>query len=264
MFLRPEQIAEQYFQTACRKAGKPPAVVLAKGALAGVFIALSVFGANTVGAIIENAGAAKLITALLFPCGLAMVLLAGGELFTGNNMMVMAVNRNGLRVFDMLKNWLLVFLGNFAGALFVAALVAFARQNDMAFVQAAIRTAEAKAALTVPVAFIRGVLCNILVCAAVWMSYSSESATGKIAAIYFPVMMFVLCGTEHCVTNMMYFPVALWLGGSPALSWSGFLFGNLLPVTLGNIVGGSLVFSGLLMLAFGKELRSRPEKEGKP
>lgn len=264
MFFSPEQIVKRYPQIAAHKARSTPAATFARATLAGIFIALAVFGAHVVGTLFEHAGTAKLVASLLFPCGLAMVLLIGCELFTGNNMLVIALGRGRLSVRDVAQNWLLVYFGNLAGSLCIAALVAYVRQADAAFIEVAIHTAEAKAALTVPEAFVRAVLCNILVCGAVWMSYSTESAAGKIAAMYFPVVLFVLCGTEHCVTNMMYFPVALWLGGAPSLSWSGFLLNNLLPVTLGNILGGALVVGGLLTLSFREALRGGRETEAKP
>jgi len=264
MFYTPEQVAERYPQIVARTVQEPPAAAFAKGAIAGVFIALAVYGAHSISALLQDAGIAALIASLLFPCGLAMVLLVGGELFTGNCVMAIAIRRNGVSAGRVLRNWLIVYLGNFAGSLFIAAMVAYARQGDMAYVQAAVRIAEGKAALTIPGAFVRAVLCNICVCSAVWMSHSSESAAGRIVAIYFPVMLFVLTGSEHCVANMMTFPVALWLGGSPALSWPGFLLRNLLPVTLGNMAGGTLVFGALLTLSFHRELRPRPEKKGTP
>lgn len=244
--MTPDQVAERYPEIAARKAETPAKVTLARAVLAGMFIGMAVMGAHAVGALLGTQGAGKIVVALLFPCGLAMVLIAGGELFTGNCLMVLGVLGKRVSIPRMLKNWGLVYLGNFAGSLLIAALGAYLHREDAAFIAAAAFSAEAKAALPWGEALVSGVLCNFLVCAAVWMSYAAESVPGKIIAMYFPVMLFVLCGLEHCVTNMLYFPVALFLGGAESVTWGGFLFGNLLPVTLGNVIGGAVALGGLL------------------
>ncbi len=251
MFYSPYQIAEKYPDMACGKAKTPARAVLFKAALAGAFVALAVLGAHVTGVLIEG-GAAKLIASLLFPGGLAMVLLAGGELFTGNCMLPLGVFSGKISWRDVLVNWGLVYLGNFIGAAIIAALTVLARPDDPAFWSVALHAAEAKAGLTWMAAFSRAILCNILVCVAVWMSYSSESATGKIAAMYFPVALFVLCGTEHCVANAYYFGVAMMHGGAEGVTLGSVIWNNLIPVTLGNIIGGAVFVSGALWFALFK------------
>ena len=143
----------------------------------------------------------------------------------------------------LLKNWSLVFLGNFLGALFIAALVTlsgvFNQSSDVV-----INTAVAKTNLPFFEALLRGILCNILVCIAVWMSFSANTVTGKIAAVFFPVMLFVLSGFEHSVANMFYIPAGMLQGtftGAVIPTIDDFLFRNLLPVTLGNLIGGAII-----------------------
>lgn len=254
MFYSPAQLAERYPGMAKYKVAVPFPALLARGILAGALVALASFGAHVVSTLIADQHIAKLVGALLFPSGLAMILLVGGELFTGTSMMVLGVYSKTITVPSMLKNWGIVYLGNFIGAFIIAALTTYMRRADPAFLSVAIAAAEAKAALPWGDAVLRGVICNILVCAAVWMSYTSENAPGKLMAMYAPVMLFVLCGTEHCVTNMYYFPAAFFAGGAPTLTIPGFLLNNLLPVTLGNIIGGGFLFStGLWFALFPKK-----------
>lgn len=249
MFYSPGKIAERYPKMAQGKCTAGASATFVKGILAGAFVALATLGAHTISVLIADAGIAKICASLLFPAGLAMVLLAGGELFTGNCMIVLGVFHGEVKPSALLKNWALVYFGNFVGAIIIAALTVLARSNDTALLSVAISAAEAKAALPWGEAFFRAILCNILVCAGVWMSYSSDDSSAKLLAMYSPVVLFVLCGTEHCVANMYYFTTAFFAGGSPAITLSGFLLGNLVPVTLGNIIGGSVLFSGALWFA---------------
>lgn len=254
MYYSPTKVAERYPAMAQAKASLPFTALFARAILAGALVALASFGAHCVSTLIQDASIAKLVGALLFPSGLAMILLVGGELFTGTSMMVLGLYAGAIKPSAMLKNWAIVYIGNFVGALVIAWITTYIRRADTAFLAVAISCAEGKAALSWGDAFLRGVICNILVCAAVWMSYSSDTAPGKLMAMYAPVMLFVLCGTEHCVTNMYYFPAAFFGGGAPSLSLSGFLLGNLVPVTLGNIFGGGMMFStGLWFGLFAKK-----------
>lgn len=247
-FLTPDEIAHGYPQIGRRKAEKAAGPMLARAVLAGAFIALACLTAYSVQALIPDAGIAKLVSSVLFPAGLGMVLLTGGELFTGNILMLLCAwekaEERRLKVRRILRCWGLVYLGNFLGALLIALLAAGARASDAGYGAIAIANAQAHLDMTWFEAFLRGVLCNILVCTAVWMSYSSKSAAGILLSMYGPVLMFVLCGTEHCVANMFYFASGVLAGG--ALPAGQMLLGNLLPVTLGNIVGGGVVLGGLL------------------
>ena len=250
MTYSPQEIAANYHHTAKHKAEMPVSILFIRSELAGVLIALAAFGANSVYALIEDQHAAKLISALLFPSGLAMILICGGELFTSSCLMPLAVGRHGIRIRDVMRCWAVIFLGNFLGAAIVAWLTVAARNTDASFIQATLNTAESKYALTWPSAFFRGVICNILVCTAVWMSYGSSSASGKLLSLYFPIVLFVLTGTEHSVTNMYYFSAAFAAGPMRGITFGGFLLHHLLPVTLGNLAGGSILFGGLIWLCF--------------
>lgn len=245
MSYSPAQIAARYAAIAGAKARQPLRAQLALAVLAGMFVALAAFGAHMVASLLSPSGAAGIVAALLFPAGLAMILIAGGELFTGNCLMVLGAGKKACTAGRMLRCWGIVYAGNAVGAAAIALLSVWAAPGG-GFVQAAISAAEAKAALSAGEAFLRGILCNILVCAAVWMSYSTDSSMGKIVCMYFPVVLFVLCGTEHCIANVYYFLAAVAGGGLRAYTVGGILLQNMLPVTLGNIVGGSVVFSGLV------------------
>ncbi|MDL2235315.1 formate/nitrite transporter family protein [Christensenellaceae bacterium OttesenSCG-928-L17] len=249
----PNEIAANYVGIGKKKTEMAAAKLFLLGILAGMFIAFAAVGANTASSVIENPGVSKLVGALLFPAGLAMVLIAGSELFTGNNLIIISVLEKQASFVGMLRNWLFVYLGNFVGALLVAWLVNGGHQLSLfsnALAGTTINTATAKASLTFGDAFLRGVMCNFLVCIAVWMSFSSKDIAGKVLALYFPVMLFVLCGFEHSVANMYYVPAGIFALGNPAyagaatadiakLTWGNFFMNNLLPVTLGNIVGGA-------------------------
>jgi formate/nitrite transporter len=213
--------------------------------LAGVYIALAAVGAAAAQVSISSASVAKLIGACVFPAGLAMIVLGGGELFTGNCLLLQPLLAKRIGLKGLFYNLSLVYVGNFIGSVLIALLVAFGHSLslfDGALAQSTIATAQAKLALSFSDAFLRGILCNILVCAAVWMSLGAKSSGGKLLALYLPVMLFVLCGFEHCVANMYSVPAAIFAsaayGIAARLSWGAFLLNNLLPVTLGNIVGG--------------------------
>ncbi|OQA15789.1 MAG: putative formate transporter 1 [Firmicutes bacterium ADurb.Bin356] len=248
----PNEVAVNVIAIGKKKASLPAEKLFVLGILAGMFIAFAAVGANTASSVIENAGVSKLIGALLFPARLAMVLVAGSELFTGNSLIIIGVLEKEVTFAAMCKNWLFVYLGNFVGALLVAWLVNAGHQLSLfsnALAGTTINVATAKAALSFGDAFIRGVLCNFLVCIAVWMSFAAKDIAGKIIGLFFPVMLFVLCGFEHSVANMYYVPAGLFALANPAyasaatanvslLTWGNFLINNLIPVTLGNVVGG--------------------------
>lgn len=167
-----------------------------------------------------------------------MVVLAGSELFTGNCLLIIPLLEREIRLRALLRSWALVYLGNFLGSVLVAGLCSAAGTLDVVR-DAVIATAEMKATLPFGAALLRGVLCNFLVCIAVWMSQVGESAAEKFIGLYGPIFVFVLCGFEHSIANMFYLPAGIFLGAN--VGWGGFLLSNLLPVTLGNIVGGCLV-----------------------
>ena len=237
LFLSPAEIAETCVSVGKKKAGLSAPKMLWLGFLAGMFIAFA-----GVAATFANVYVNKLAGAMVFPAGLAMVLLAGSELFTGNCLMTAALLRHEITAGAMLKNWGLVYLGNLIGAVFVSALTVFGGTFDNAVGEALMATAASKASLSFGAAFLRGILCNILVCVAVWMSFGAKDMGGKVLAMYFPIMAFVVSGFEHSIANMFYLPAGILLTartGADAISVSGAILNNLLPVTLGNIVGGA-------------------------
>ena len=178
---------------------------------------------------------------------MAMVLIAGSELFTGNNLIIISLLEKKIKLTEMLKNWFFVFAGNFIGASFVAAMVVYAGipgLYDGRLAEKMVAAALTRVNQTFPEAFARGVLCNILVCVAVWGAFAAKKVSGKLLMSFWPVMLFVLCGFEHSIADI-YFGVSGLLTISKygvsgdALTLSSFFLKNLLPVTLGNIVGGA-------------------------
>lgn len=193
-----------------------------------------------------------------FSVGLMLVVIAGAELFTGNNLMVSSVMSREISFSTMMKRWGLVYLANFVGSLLVVGLFYYSglwKTGDGALGVAAVKIAYAKVNLTFTEAVMRAIGCNWLVCLAVWMALSARQTIGKIFAIFFPIMAFVTMGFEHCIANMYFIPAGILLGHFapiPAipgidlnlLNWGSFLWKNLLPVTIGNIIGGT-VFVGM-------------------
>ncbi len=234
----PKQIAAGYVDTGYGKAVMAKGRMFLLAVLAGAFIALA-----GVGSAIGTAQFGKLAGACSFPAGLAMVVLAGSELFTGNNLMVISLLAKRITAGQLLTAWAVVYAGNFVGAAAIAALSVWSGVFGGTY-EALIATAQAKVALTLGQALLRGFLCNVLVCLAVWMSMAAQDAAGKVIGLYLPIMVFVLCGYEHSVANMFYVPAGLLAAlqyGVPAdgLGIGAFLGRNLLPVTAGNLLGGA-------------------------
>lgn len=254
--LSPGEFIERYAGLGAAKAKTPAARLFILGMLAGFFIAMAGAATNTAAFSLAPASAVKLVCGLLFPFGLVMVVLTGAELFTGNCLMVISLLKGSAGLGGVLRNWGLVYFGNFAGALLGAAACVLSGQMDLsggALAVYTIRLAAAKCSLPFGRALLLGVLCNVLVCTAVACALMAGSLPGKAIGAYLPVCFFVLCGFEHCVANMYYIPAGLLALAVPeyaglalaagvdvsALSWGGFLLNNLLPVTLGNLLGGA-------------------------
>lgn len=249
--LSPMEIARTYPETGRAKASMSLQKTLLLGILAGMFIALAGVGA-TFGNVYVN----KVMGAAIFPAGLAMVIIAGSELFTGNCLLILPVLEKTITAGKMLRNLVIVYIGNLIGAVLVAAMTAYGGTFD-GISEAVIATAVAKATLPFGAALLRGVLCNVLVCLAVWMAMAAKDVAGKIIGLFFPVFLFVLCGFEHCVANMFYLPAGLFMAArcgaaAQGLSFGTMWLGNLLPVTLGNIIGGFAV-GGAYWLAYMKK-----------
>ena len=185
----------------------------------------------------------------MFPAGLALVLIAGSELFTGNCLLVIPLLEKEVKFSGVLRNWVLVYLGNFAGSIILALLVVFSHtpsQVDGALLDTMMSVANGKVSLSFGDALLRGIICNIFVCLAVWMSFAGKTVVSKIAGLYFPIMIFVLGGFEHSVANMYYLSAGIFANsvygvGNAAVNWGAALVNNLLPVTIGNIIGGALI-----------------------
>lgn len=217
--------------------------------LAGFYIA---FGAQLSTVVTHDfaafagLGAARLLGGIVFSFGLMLVVICGAELFTGNSLLVSSALDGEISWLKLLENWGLVLLGNLLGALFMAWLLYESQlwQNGTVATQA-LAVAAAKCKLTFWVAFVRGILCNWLVCLAVFMATAARDVTGKLFSCLVPITAFVASGFEHSIANMYFIPAGLLLQQNfgitePALTWGGFLMGNILPVTLGNCVGGVL------------------------
>ena len=249
----PAEINEIWIGNGVKKAGLPVLKMLVLGMLAGVYIG---FGAD-VFVLATSAGGdpfqsmvAKLIGAALFPVGLMMVILCGAELFTGNNLLALALMDRKITAGKMLKNWAVVYIGNLIGSVLLAFLLAKSGLFADAAGERAMAVAAAKTSMPFMPALIRGVLCNILVVLACWMQAGAKDLAGKILAIWFPIMMFVFAGFEHSVANMTYIPLGIFLGAD--VTWGAFFLANLLPVTVGNIIGGACVIPFAYFYAYKK------------
>jgi formate transporter len=269
-------MARKAEEVGAAKATMPTLPLLTLAVLGGAFIA---FGAGfatvaTSGAADAiGAGPARVLGGLVFSLGLVLVVVGGAELFTGNNLLVMAWVARRLSGRDVARNWALVYAGNLVGAVGTAVLVYASgqyRNGDGSVGRQALDTATTKASLDLGEAIARGVLANVLVCLAVWLCLSARSVTDKILAIVFPITAFVAGGFEHSVANMYFLPVGLFIkDGAPDsfwgaagvssadygdLDWSSAVVDNLLPVTLGNIIGGAV----LVGLVYAFVYRPRP------
>lgn len=245
----PAEIAKLYVNIGIGKTKLAFSKMLILSIFAGAFIAFGAIASQIVATGIAQPSLAKFLSACVFPVGLLLVLCAGAELFTGNTLLVIPVLEKKARIADMLKNWLIVYIGNFIGSILVAAAAVYGHVLsvfDGKVARSAVSTALTKTNLTTGDAVIRGILCNILVCLAVWISFAAKELAGKIIALMLPIMVFVLSGYEHSVANMYFIPAGIFASAeyniaADGLSWGRFFLHNLLPVTIGNIIGGSLI-----------------------
>jgi len=253
----PAEIARRLGKISQSKCTVDPLRVFALSLLAGAFIALGAafFTLMTHEAGDMPAGLMRFFGGLAFCLGLILVVVAGAELFTGNNLLVMACIDGLISWKQLIQNWLIVYLGNFIGALGILLLMYLSGlwwEGDGAIAQKVVSIADNKVNMRWIEAFSRGVLCNILVCLAVWLCMAGRSVTDKVLAVIFPITAFVALGFEHSVANMFFIPAGLMAQMDTAgtmmvtdhLTVSGFFWHNLIPVTLGNMLGGS-IFVGL-------------------
>ena len=253
----PAQVTELMLAGMTGKSKLPVVKMFLLGILAGAFIAFGAEASSLAAHNVTQVGIQRLIMGCVFPVGLIMVVLLGTELFTGNCMMIAVVADKRVKFAMLLRNWVVVYLGNLVGAALIVLLVSATGQlgyssNGLAVLT--IKIAAAKTGLSFGAAFAGGILCNVLVCVAVLLAMASKSIIGKIMGIWFPIMAFVLSGFEHSVANMYYIPAGIFASMNPAyaaaaqeagvnmanLNALGFL-GNIVPVTLGNIVGGAAI-----------------------
>jgi formate/nitrite transporter len=287
--LLPAEMATRAEYLGVRKAEAPALYLFALAVLAGAFIGLGGLfatvvssGSFTVTSLAEGAaafsvtlpyGITRLLAGLVFTLGLVLVIVGGAELFTGNSLVIMAWASRKVSTRGILRNWGIVYAGNLLGAVGTAVLVFLARQYALgggAPGVTALNIAVSKVSLGFWQAIFLGILCNALVCMAVWLTYSARSTIDKIAAIILPIAAFVAAGFEHSVANMYFIPYALFikdfdpafvlqsgvsLSGMESLTWQSFFVDNLLPVTIGNIIGGTVLVAAVYWAVF---LRKRP------
>jgi formate/nitrite transporter len=288
--LMPAEMAKRAEYIGVRKAESPALTLFALAILAGAFISMgavfatTVFsGGMTISAAADGAaafktglpyGVTRLLGGVAFCLGLILVVVGGAELFTGNNLIVMAWANGKVSTANLLRNWTIVYIGNFVGSIGSAVLLFLSKQYMLgggAVGSTALTIANTKCSLEFVQAIASGILCNALVCMAVWLTYSARSTLDKIAAIIFPITAFVAAGFEHSIANMYFISVGLFIknfapeafwtsigktaGDFPAITWSNFFLKNLLPVTVGNVIGGVLLVAVIYWLIY-----LRPEK----
>lgn len=263
----PQQIVEVNMQAAVAKTRLPLGRMILLGIFAGMFIAGGGAASSVAMHSIDNVGLSRLLGGCIFPVGLMMIVFIGGELFTGDCLMIMACIHKKISVPAMLKVLLVVYLSNLVGAAAIAFLVSASGQFGYTgglLGAYTIKVAAGKVGLSFGTAVSSGILCNIFVCAAVLMAAAAKDIAGKVWAIFFPIMAFVVSGYEHCVANMYYIPAAIFAKSNPAyvekaisaygltqaqidsVNWGSFLLKSALPVTLGNVLGG-MVFVGIIL-----------------
>ena len=274
--LPPAQVAKKAETVGLAKAGMATFDVFVLSVLAGAFIALGAIFATTVaaGGAELPFGVVRLLAGLTFTLGLILVVVAGAELFTGNNLIVMAWASRRVATVALLGNWVVVWIGNFVGAFATALIVYVSEQYTFgggAVGQTALGIAATKTSLGFGQAIALGILCNALVCLAVWLTYGAHTTTDKILAIIPPIAAFVAAGFEHSVANMYFISIGLLVksdddfvaGLDPStapdlsdLTWGSFFVDNLLPVTIGNVIGGALMVGAVYWLVYLRPKRT--------
>lgn len=252
--LTPKEIAQATCDAGSAKAKLTIPQMLVLGIFAGVFIGFGSQGAIIIGQSLTkiDAGLQKFAFAAVFPVGLMLVIICGAELFTGNNLMTLGCLNCRYKWSNIFRNWFFVYLSNFIGSVLLAFFVAnsgLMGQGTPA-AELAVGIAIKKVAIPFMQALIRGILCNIIVVLAVWMATGARDVIGKIFACWFPVMLFVLSGYEHSVANMYFIPLGMFLGAP--VTWGEVWLNNLIPVTIGNLIGGALIVPLFYYVAYMK------------
>jgi len=254
LILPPAEIASAWIETGEKKANLPIYKMLLLGIFAGIFIGFgshsNIVVVQTLGSNVDE-GLAKLLGAAVFPAGLMLVIMAGAELFTGNNLLTLALFEGRITFKKMLTNWTVVYLANFLGSVLLAFLLSVSGlYGSEAMAAKAIAIATGKVSMSFTQAVARGIVCNMLVVLACWMQAGARDMIGKIFAIWFPIMSFVLSGYEHSVANMFFIPLGMFLGGQ--ITWAQCWLNNLIPVTLGNLIGGAIIVPGVYYYCYRK------------
>jgi formate transporter len=280
----PATMAARAEASGIKRISTDPLTLLVLRILAGAFIAFGAVFATTVAAgtvAVTNTdgtavysgtlpfGVVRLLTGVVFSLGLILVVVGGAELFTGNNLIVMAWASGKVRTRDLLFNWATAFIGNFAGAFMTAVLMFFTTQYTFgggAVGMMALTTANAKTSLEFVPAVTLGIMCNALVCLAVWMCFSARTTVDRVVIIIPPITAFVAAGFEHSIANVYFIPMGLFIklgapdafwasigrtaADFPSLTWTSFFVRNLLPVTIGNIIGGSVMVAAVYWFVY--------------
>jgi formate transporter FocA len=260
--------------------------------LAGAFIAIGAIFCTTVlaGGSSLPYGVQRLLGGLVFTLGLILVVVGGAELFTGNNLILMAFMSGKVTLAQLLRNWVVVYTGNFIGSILTALIMLYSKQYEFgngSIGLTALNIANSKAGLDFVQAIALGIMCNALVCLAVWLCYSARTTTDKILSIIPPISAFVAAGFEHSVANMYFIPIGLFIKALPAtakfwtlsalnpeagaitaekfanLTWGNFFLNNLLPVTIGNIIGGAIMVGGIYWFVYLRKTDSAKAPAGK-
>lgn len=257
-YLAPNEITEYTISGGEAKINRANMVVFLMAIMAGVYIALGAIASSTAAHAIADKGVAKLVTGAVFPIGLMFVVINGADLFTGNCLIAMACYEKRVKYVQFFKNLTIVLAGNFIGAVTFAFLQANSgmfTMSDGKFAAYVLKTAAHKATIPFSEALILAIICNVFVCAGILMMYAAKDITGKVLAGFFAIFAFAISGAEHVVANMYYVPAGIFTKANPellemsgialekleGLTWSNFLINNVLPVTIGNFIGGLFI-----------------------
>lgn len=259
----PPEIIKIAGEAAMTKDKYPVKKILVLSFMAGAYISFGgllsiLIGGGVPGIAAENPGIAKFLFGAAFPVGLMMVVMAGAELFTGNNAYFMPNVLSKRQTWNApLRNWVLVYFGNFVGAIFVAYFLTHLTQvvSHQPWTETIYKIAEAKTSNPFYKTLLKGIGANWLVCLALWMGMSAQNTSGKILGIWWPVMTFVALGFEHSIANMFFIPLAIFEGAN--VTWTSFLIDNLIPATIGNIIGGAFFVGTLYWYAYEKETNNK-------
>lgn len=268
------EVTQNLIEAGEGKVKRPLHKMILLGILAGMLIGAGAMASSVAIHDISNTGIARLVAGLVFPIGFVMMVLFGGELFTGACLMIIGVLKGKYKASDMIRVLIVVFISNLIGGLLFAILVAFSGQfkySDGLMGAFTIKLALSKANIPFSSALISGILCNFFVCLGVVMAGLSKDISGKVLASFLPIMTFVTGGFEHCVANMFYIPAGIFAAGNSkyaevamtkygitaeklaTLNWKNFLLTNELPVTIGNIIGGMLLIGVVMYIVYSKE-----------